>query len=109
MKYRPRQGRTLFLAYICCAYVLVLIAAPLATALERTSMLSASSGSSGAAPGRAITFERLDLNGDGFIGKAESSTLPGLPAVFGRADRNADGKLDKVEFARALGMLETWR
>ena len=109
MKYRPRQGRALFLAYICCAYVLVLIAAPLASALERQSMLSASSGSGGSHPGRAVTFERLDRNRDGFIGKAESAALPGLAAIFARADGNADGKLDKVEFARALGMLETWR
>jgi hypothetical protein len=36
MKYNPRRGRPLFLAYICCAYVLVLIAAPLATALDRS-------------------------------------------------------------------------
>jgi hypothetical protein len=109
MKYRSRQGRTVFLAYICCAYVLVLIAAPLASALERTSLLSASSGSSAARPLRAITFERLDLNRDGFIGEAEASALPGLPGVFAGADRNADRRLDKVEFARALGMLEAAR
>jgi hypothetical protein len=108
MKYNPRSGRALFLAYICCAYVLVLVAAPLATALDRSSMLSASSGSGGV-PARAITFERLDRNGDGFIGTAESSALPGLAGVFARADGNGDGKLDKVEFARALGMLETRR
>jgi hypothetical protein len=108
MKYRPRQGRTLFLAYLCCAYVLVLIAAPLATALERSSMQSASAGAS--RPGaRAITFERLDRNGDGFLGKFESAALPGLSAVFELADGNRDGRLDKVEFARALGMLGTAR
>jgi hypothetical protein len=109
MKYNPRRGRPLFLAYICCAYVLVLIAAPLATALDRSSLMSASAGNSqtSAPPSRAVTFERLDRNRDGFIGKAESTALPGLAAAFARADANADGKLDKVEFARALGMLET--
>jgi hypothetical protein len=108
MKYDPRRGRALFLAYICCAYVLVLVAAPLATALDRSSILSASSASSGSngPPSGAVTFERLDRNRDGFIGKAEANRLPGLPAAFARADANADGKLDKVEFARALSMLE---
>ena len=109
MKYRPRQGRFLFLAYICCAYVLVLIAAPLASALAPPSMLSASSGSSGGWPARNVTFERLDRDHDGFIGKSESAALKGLPATFERADRNGDGKLDKVEFARALGLLESGR
>ena len=82
MKYDPRRGRALFLAYICCAYVLVLIAAPLATALDRSSVMSASAGSSGRSA-CALTFERFDRNGDGFI--------------------------DKVEFGRALGTLESCR
>jgi hypothetical protein len=59
MKYRPRQGRALFLAYLCCAYVLILLAAPLVSALDPASMGRASAG--GSAP-RFQTFEQLDRN-----------------------------------------------
>jgi Ca2+-binding EF-hand superfamily protein len=107
MKYRPRQGRTLFLAYLCCAYVLILMAAPFASALEPASMGRSSAG--GSAPPRIPSFEQLDRNKDGFIAISESAALPGLSATFERADRNRDGRLDKVEFARALAFLDTGR
>jgi hypothetical protein len=106
MKYQPRRARALFLAYLCCAYVLILMAAPLVSALEPSSMGRSSAG--GSAP-RFPTFERLDRNKDGFIEISESAALPGLAATFGRADRNGDGRLDKVEFARALALLEKGR
>jgi hypothetical protein len=106
MKYRPRQGRSFFLAYICCAYVLILLAAPLVSALEPSSMGRSSAG--GSAP-RLPTFERLDRNKDGFIEASEAMALPGLPATFERADGNRDGRLDKVEFARALSYLDAGR
>jgi hypothetical protein len=106
MKYRPRQGRTLFLAYLCCAYVLILLAAPLVSALEPSSVGRSSAG--GSAP-RLPSFERLDRNKNGFIEISESAALPGLAATFERADRNGDGRLDKVEFARALSYLDTGR
>jgi hypothetical protein len=106
MKYRPRQGRTFFLAYLCCAYVLILMAAPLVSALEPSSMGRSSAG--GSAP-RFPTFERLDRNKDGFIEISESAALPGLAATFERADRNRDGRLDKVEFARALAFIDMGR
>jgi hypothetical protein len=106
MKSRPRQGRTLFLAYICCAYVLILLAAPLVSALEPSSIGRSSAG--GGSP-RLYTFEQLDRNKDGFIQISESAALPGLAATFQRADRNQDGRLDKVEFARALAFIDTGR
>lgn len=105
MKYRPRQGRTLFLTYLCATYVLILLAAPLVSALEPSSMGRSSAG--GSAGARFPTFEQLDRNKDGFIVKSESAALPGLSAMFERADSNRDGKLDKVEFARALAFLDT--
>ena len=106
MKYRPRQGRTLFLAYICCAYVLILVAAPLVSALEPSSMGRSSAG--GGAP-RVWTFEQLDRNKSGFIEISEAAAVPGLSASVERADRNRDGRLDKVEFARALAFIDTGR
>jgi hypothetical protein len=106
MKYRPRQGRALFLAYLCCTYVLILMAAPLVSALEPSSMGRSSAGGSAA---RIPSFEQLDRNKDGFIARHESAALPGLSALFDDADRNQDGKLDKVEFARALAFLDTGR
>jgi Ca2+-binding EF-hand superfamily protein len=90
---------------MCCAYVFILMAAPLVSALEPSSMGSSSAG--GSAPPRLRTFEQLDRNRDGFIGKSESAALPGLSAAFERADRNGDGRLDKVEFARALAFIDT--
>lgn len=97
MKYRPRQGRALFLAYVCCAGVGVLLAAPLLSALEPASM--------GAARPDGERFERADLNRDGYVDKAESAAIPGLPACFAQADSNADSRLDQVEYARALALL----
>lgn len=106
MKYRPRQGRTLFLAYLCCAYVLILAAAPLVSGLEPSWTGSSSAG--GGAP-RVRTFEELDRDKSGFIEISESAALPGLAAAFERADRNRDGRLDKVEFARALAFIDMGR
>lgn len=98
MKYQPRQGRTLFLACLCCAGLAVLLAAPLLSAVEPAS--------AGGSRPRVATFERVDRNRDGYVDKAESSAVHGLPARFAQADLNADGRLDQVEYARALALLD---
>lgn len=98
MRYQPRQGRTLFLAYLCCAGVAVLLAAPLLLALEPAS--------AGASQTRLATFERIDRDRDGYVDKAESAAVHGLPARFAQADSNSDGRLDQVEYARALALLD---
>ena len=96
---RPRPARTLFLAYLCCSLVAVLLAAPLLSAVEPAS--------AGASREGAMTFGRADRNGDGYVDAREARAIPGLPAAFAQADANVDGRLDQVEFARALGRI--WR
>lgn len=93
---RPRPGRSLFLAYLCCSFVAVLLAAPLLSAVEPASAGASREG---------LTFGQADRNADGFVDAREARTVPGLTAAFGRADANADGRLDQVEFARALGRM----
>jgi hypothetical protein len=87
-----RQGRHLFLTFLCSAWVMILMAAPLVSALE-----PASAGGSG-----DPLFERVDRNYDGFVSPREAAMVRGLGESLARADANRDGVLDKVEFARAL-------
>lgn len=87
-----RQGRQLFFAYLCCAWVAILMAAPLVWALE-----PASAGAS-----RASAFHEADANGDGRVSPPEAARLPGLSSFYERADANRDGVLDRFEFRRAL-------
>jgi hypothetical protein len=108
MNPRQRNGRTLFLMFICSSYVAVIASVPLLNALSRgsaQSSMSASAGASMAAPS-ARTFEQIDRDKDGFIDSIEAQALGGLTAVLDGADANQDGKLDKVEFARALGFMD---
>ena len=91
MRYRRSQGRRLFLAYLCCAWVAILMAAPLVSALE-----PASAGASRNA------FLDADADGDSYVSPAEAARIAGLSSVFGRADANADERLNRVEFYRAL-------
>jgi hypothetical protein len=93
-----RQGRTLFLGYLCAAWVAVLMAVPLAGLFG-----SASAGASMRAP----TFARVDRNHDGYVDRLESAAVRGLVTRFSEADMNGDGKLDQVEFAQALGLVDT--
>jgi hypothetical protein len=95
-----RQGRTLFLGYLCAAWVAVLMAVPLAGLFG-----SASAGASMRTP----TFARTDRNHDGYVDRLESAAVHGLVTRFSDADANGDGRLDQVEFARALGMVDTKR
>jgi prophage tail gpP-like protein len=64
---------------------------------------SAASGST-AAPSRAAysekhgMFRHLDIDGDGFVSKAEAAGFAGVTLGFDRADRNRDGKLSFAEY-----------
>ncbi|MGQ0651327.1 MAG: hypothetical protein ACT4P4_03510 [Betaproteobacteria bacterium] len=55
-----------------------------------------------AAKNQVPTFERADLNSDGYIDILEAKHFPAVRAGFGRADSNGDNRVDKVEFARAF-------
>jgi hypothetical protein len=95
---RQRQGRALFLTYICGTYAAVLLAAP---------MLGALSSASAGASGRPLpTFEQADRNKDGYVSHFEARAVRGLSESFENADRNGDGRIDKVEYARALAVLD---
>lgn len=94
MSYRKRQGRQIFLAYLCCAWVAVLMAAPLVSALE-----PASAGGS-----RPSAFRDADADGDGFVSGLEAARLSGLATAFSIADGNGDGRLDRREFRYALDL-----
>ncbi len=94
MQHRKRQGRQLFLAYLCAAWAAIFLAAPLVAALE-----PASSGG-----GRADAFRAADADGDGIVSPAEAARVPGLSSVHARADVNADGNLNRAEFRRALAL-----
>lgn len=96
---RPRPGRSLFLAYLCCSLVAVLLAAPLLSAVEPAS--------AGASRDGALTFARADRNADGYVDAREAQAVPGLAAAFAQADANADGRLDQIEFAKAP--VRRWR
>lgn len=94
MLYARRPGRQLFLQYLCWAWVAILMAAPLAWALE-----PASSGA-----GRSSSFLEADADGDGHVSAAEAARFSGLASVFARADANADERLNRAEFYRALAL-----
>ena len=62
---------------------------------------SASGGSTAKAPpssDKEATFRRLDIDGDGFVSKAEAAGHEAVTVGFDRADRNRDGKLSFAEY-----------
>lgn len=94
MQRRKRQGRQLFLGYLCAAWTAIFLAAPLVVALE-----SASAGA-----GRADAFREADADRNGVLSPAEAARVPGLSSVHARADFNGDGDLDRFEFRRAIAL-----
>lgn len=92
MRPRRRQRRQIFLAYLCFAWVAILMAAPLVSALEPAS----------AGAGRGGSFLDADADGDGYVSPAEAARISGLAPYFTRADANADERLNRAEFYRAL-------
>jgi len=62
---------------------------------------SASGGSTAKAPpssDKEAMFRRLDIDGDGFVSKAEAAGNEAVTVGFDRADRNRDGKLSFAEY-----------
>jgi hypothetical protein len=47
---------------------------------------------------KEATFRRLDIDGDGFVSKAEAAGNEAVTVGFDRADRNRDGKLSFAEY-----------
>src|SRR5439155_19597492 len=57
--------------------------------------LVAVSGCSTAPPQLEREFQRLDVNGDGYISRAEARADDSVARQFEMADQNRDGKLDR--------------
>jgi hypothetical protein len=55
-----------------------------------------------ASPDKEAMFRRLDIDGDGFVSKAEAAGNEPATLGFDRADRNRDGKLSRAEYERLL-------
>jgi len=47
---------------------------------------------------KEVMFRHLDIDGDGFISKAEAAGNEPVTVGFDRADRNRDGKLSFAEY-----------
>jgi hypothetical protein len=94
MPHRKRHGRQLFLAYLCSAWVAILMAPPLVSALE-----PASGGAS-----RPEPFREADVDGDGFVSAVEAARVSGLSSIFAIADADGDGRLGRREFRYAIGL-----
>ncbi|HEX7250384.1 MAG TPA: EF-hand domain-containing protein [Burkholderiales bacterium] len=89
-----RQGRTLFLTYLCCAWVAVLLAIPLASAMEPAS--------GGATRLPAPAFEWVDRDHDGTVSRLESAAVRGLLTRYSQADLDGDGRIDRAEYVQAM-------
>ena len=66
-----------------------------------TSMPAGAWGDKAKTDPKAMNFDKLDANHDGYISKPEAQGISGLPAVFDQTDANKDGKLDRGEFENA--------
>jgi hypothetical protein len=67
----------------------------------RSANASASGGSTAEPPAvteKQALFRQLDIDGDGFVSKAEAAGNAPVTLGFDRADRNRDGKLSFAEY-----------
>jgi Ca2+-binding EF-hand superfamily protein len=53
-----------------------------------------------------MEFQQLDVDGDGFITRAEATKIPGVAERFAKFDANKDGKLDRSEFAALVASMK---
>jgi hypothetical protein len=102
--------RTLFALSFLLTAVLLSAAAQADTtnvreAQSQLRFLPAAASASGGATSRApassdkeAMFRRLDIDGDGFVSKAEAAGHEQVTVGFDRADRNHDGKLSFAEY-----------
>ncbi len=51
-------------------------------------------------------FQQLDVDGDGFITRAEATKIPGIAERFAKFNVNRDGKLDRSEFAALVASMK---
>lgn len=66
---------------------------------QDSSMQHGSSGMTGGSGGMS-SFDRMDLNGDGVIGRDEFTT--GSATAFGMHDLNGDGRISRSEYDRLM-------
>ena len=69
-----------------------------------SSVAMAAGGPKDAVPAsvQKMSFEKLDVNHDGYVSRSEADADAVIKAGFDAADRSADGRLDAEEFA-AIG------
>jgi EF hand domain-containing protein len=98
-----------FFALIVCTLAAAAAFADTANVQRGTSQLefrkvdsSASGGATAPKPDTAsekmLMFRALDIDGDGFVSKAEAAGNAPVTIGFDRADRNRDGKLSFAEY-----------
>lgn len=58
-----------------------------------------------AADDNARVFQKLDVDGDGYISEYEALAHEQLPDAFAEGDENSDGRIDMIEFLK-LEILE---
>lgn len=83
-----------FLSAIACAPAAAQDAAASRQQDDKTTDQAASD-----APSKARSFEELDANADGTIGKDEAAVDPRLTQAFGMLDKDVDGRLTPEEYA----------
>jgi hyperosmotically inducible protein len=55
------------------------------------------------------TFQRLDVNSDGYISRDEAAKQKDFGRAFNEADENRDGRLDRGEFVKAQSIHDRLR
>jgi hypothetical protein len=64
----------------------------------RSANASANASGGATVDEKQAMFRRLDIDGDGFVSKAEAAGNAPVTLGFDRADRNRDGKLSFAEY-----------
>jgi hypothetical protein len=101
---QPREHHLLVATVLCGVLAMPAVyaqtaleaGAPRATSAESEETTSPARDSTAPAP---MSFEELDANGDGAVGKDEAAVDPALAQAFDTLDKDADGKLSPAEYA----------